>query len=335
MAVPYITNISPNSGHTSGETQVRILGGNFQVPAVGSGSTPTVTLTFGGVSADKIQVVNSALMYARVPSSRITSSSDRSGTGAVDVVLSNIDSAGVLIPGETVTVSGGYTYQGWSITSRSDLQRLVENFIIELRRQVIDEVAINKHTDYDSATGDGLNIVDIAKVPALVLIGPSITENRFYSLNENEVISLSDGTTLSRRPGYTVDVEFEILGVSDRDIDRINLEQQLLVFFHKNKFLRFECTEGDASTEIQLEMDWVPGLQPKITDISNNSNILEFSGNVVIRGFTILSPAGFESNPQSSGAIERSKTLDNGVKLQTTEQIGTNPTYLGESGSKN
>lgn len=79
-----ITNINPTSGTASGGTGVILTGTGF---------TDATSVTFGGVAATSVNVVNSTTITAVTPAHAV---------GAVDVV--------VTIPSGTATQTSGYTY---------------------------------------------------------------------------------------------------------------------------------------------------------------------------------------------------------------------------------
>ena len=96
---PTITSVAPTSGPTSGGTSVTITGTNFFAPA---------TVTFGGVAATNVVVVNATTITANTPPSATT--------GPVDVVVNTTCSfAG---PG---TLPNGFTYVAATVPALSPL----------------------------------------------------------------------------------------------------------------------------------------------------------------------------------------------------------------------
>jgi hypothetical protein len=82
---PSITSVAPSSGPIAGGTAVTITGTHF---ATG------VTVTFGGVAATGVVVVNSTQITANTPAHAV---------GLVDVVVTNLDA-------QSDTLTGGYSY---------------------------------------------------------------------------------------------------------------------------------------------------------------------------------------------------------------------------------
>src|SRR6185503_13336633 len=101
---------------------------------------------------------------------------------------------------------------------------LVRAVIDELRRQIVDNVQLTTNTDF----GDG--VVDaavLAKLPGLVLIGPDVRENRFFSENKSRQTPLTDGFSRDMRPAFTVDLVFTLVGVDDNTITTLNLHHEV------------------------------------------------------------------------------------------------------------
>lgn len=84
---PSVTNINPDTGPTAGGTNVTITGQYFE--PVG-----TTTVTFDGVSATNVVVVNDTTITATTPAH---------APGPVDVIVTNPD-------GQNDTLAGGFTY---------------------------------------------------------------------------------------------------------------------------------------------------------------------------------------------------------------------------------
>lgn len=82
---PTIASVSPNSGGTSGGTAVTIMGTNFVSGA---------TVTFGGIAAPNVTVVNSAAIAATTPAH---------AAGSVDVAVTNPNA-------ESGTLNNGFSF---------------------------------------------------------------------------------------------------------------------------------------------------------------------------------------------------------------------------------
>lgn len=316
MAIPTITSIDPALGHTGGGALVEIIGTNFRVPTVQPAvagepvpvAPPSVEVTFGGVVAPRVQFISDTRIFVVTP---------EVDEADVDVVLSNIDDSGVLIPGELVTVVDGFVYRRPQLHIASDLVTVIRNLILTLRRQIHPSVTLTVHTDFDDTSADLLNIAKLASVPALVLQGPKIEENRFYSMNQLacEVSTSDPEEFFIKREPFTVDLVFEYLGVSNLKVEHLNLSNAVIAFFRKNKFVTH------PSTGEPIELDFEPGAQPRAVPRSNDDNLRTFRGSFLIRGFDLGEFPGFERD-QVIRAARTTIDDDAFIDLQPTTQSG-------------
>jgi hypothetical protein len=309
-----VTSVEPSTGSSGGGLLVEIAGAGFRLPppAVSSGPMasppPTLEVHIGGHAARDVRVLGSDRLTCIVPA----------GTpGPADVVVQNLDEMCARLPGEKAALARGFTYVLSPLTPESDLTRLVRTLLQELRRQVMDNVVLTVQTDFDAETGAELHVGQLAELPGLVLVGPELPENRFYSMNELPEASVGPNTFVRRREPYTVDLGFTIVGVSDHTTELLNLMATTQLFFHRNKSLVMtrDAANVEAGT-VQYEMDIAPGGGLRTTSQPNESNVRSFSGKFVIRGFDLEDVPG-----QSGGLIvERGRTVD-AVLLDPSEQI--------------
>jgi len=230
MAVPTISAVTPPSGHTGGRNLVEITGTGFKlwtIPPPGPGieppPTPTVEVLFGGEEGTEVAVISATRLLVRVPSSPIPVATPAYGAGAVSIIVRNLDALGVPIPGETVTQPAAYTYDRVQLAAESDLQRLCRTLIQELKKQVITEVAISVHTDWDPDPADLENVVGLASLPGIAIFGPNLVPNRTYSKNGITYRPTVGVESNVRRSPGTDDVTFSITGVSEIKAEAINL----------------------------------------------------------------------------------------------------------------
>ncbi|TBR17483.1 MAG: hypothetical protein EPO57_09120 [Chitinophagaceae bacterium] len=291
MPVPTISSVTPNAGLTGGKRLVAIAGTNFQLPpapapfGVTTPPNPSVEVLFGGVKGTDVRVLTTGLLHVTTPIH---------DAGLVDVVVRNIDQNGVLVGAETVTSVGAFTFARPDLntgpTNESDFTRLVRNLILELRRQVVDNVELTVHTDYDDSPS-GANVAMLSTLPGLVLSGPALRENRFFSMNEPRVRSLGGGQYQDLRPPYTVDLVFTLIGVDDSTPRLLNLMKETVGFFQRNKVLRIPRDVALPNGEqVEYEMEIEPDGDFDVQGGPNNSNVRNFSGTFAIRGFDIDDP---------------------------------------------
>jgi hypothetical protein len=258
-------------------------------------------------------------------SDRLTFVSPIGDAGAADIVLRNLDDDGAPVPGEEVTLAGGFTYRMPALAAESDLARLVRTLLRELKRQVLPNVSLTVQTDFDAQTGDELHIAELASLPALVLVGPELREDRFYSLNQLPEVAGDPGTVLRRRVPYTVDLAFTIVGASDHTVELLNLMAATELFFHKNKFLEMPRDPANAlSGRVRYEMDFASDGDLRVTSQPNESNVRSFSGSFVIRGFDLEDLTGVPGD-----AITEQTAPADEIVISPPEQLTTAPAQAG------
>jgi hypothetical protein len=344
MATPVVNHILPYGsevgddaeGPTMGRSLVEIYGRNFRLPPVPdpgpsgdivnglvvADEQETVSVTFGGVEAVSVGVASHICLRVITPISPLagTAAGDY-GDGAVDVVVTNLDDNGDAIPGESVTVSGGYTYRHVKLdaTATSDLERLIYRLMEEMKKQILPEVVLTAHTDYDSSTVDGLNITDLAKVPAIVLVGPKLPENRFYSRNEKPENDAVDGMAEVLRKPRTVDLQFDVIGITNSTKEFLSLLAVANEFMNRNIVLTMDRDPDDSTQgEVEYEFSFQGTAGFNTTTKGSTSNIRTFSGAIEIRGFDLDGLAGFNLE----AVVERARTLVSAVDLDVTDMDG-------------
>lgn len=327
MAVPRIVRILPYgapleadaTGPVSGGALVEIYGAGFRVPVPisgqsGSGAAQrTVEVLFGGQAAEAVAVVRSNLIRVVTPPSPVgfDYGTNAGGEGAVDVVVRNLDAMGDPVPGEEITVTDGYEYLRPRLddTAEQVLTRVERALIVLMRRSVLDNTLSVQSVEYDSQTADGLQRVDIAKLPALVLIGPTTSRNGFYSRSGSTLISAQDvaGAPVERlavlaRYARTVDMVYDVIGAVGPTTPGgphggksmlLNLMSVLIGFVHRTPYLEVQRDPADAALgAVRYEFDFVGGADPVVDRTPSDSDLMQFSGSLVIRGVDIQNIAG-------------------------------------------
>lgn len=291
MATITLASIAPTTGPTAGLTLCRIQGTGFRLPPNPPPTgpvtvpAPTVRVRFDGRASDLVLVLSPTLLVARAPSVRFPLPQ----ASAVDVLVENLDAAGAPVFGEQATLSAAYTYAMPDLATAAEpgLTYLVRTLLDEWAKQVIPNVSTSTNTDYDDNPEDGLNKVALAKLPALVIGGPTLRLNRFYSLNQQRQVSAVEGWR-GLRPPYTVDLVFTVLGVSDHKGELLGLLTEAQLFLNRNNYLVLPSVAGNpASAPVRYEMDVEPGGDLRVTSTPNNSNIHSFTGSFLIRGFDL------------------------------------------------
>ena len=265
MTVPTLTSIDPVSGPTSGGDLVRLIGTDFAARvSVRFGDLPAVVLAVRGDAAE-----------VRTPAH---------SEGPIDVVLQNLDAAGVPIPGEEATLAGAYSFLRPRIAEESDLTRLVRTLLQELKRQVLANTSMTVSIDYDDTTADGLNVVAISKLPSLVLSGPRVSEDRFFSTNVPDEHAVGPDI-VRRRPPFTVDLAFTLTGASERTVELLNLMAAVASFLNRNRWVEMPRDPAEPDGDVvRWEMDPDGDIR---TRLDGPDDVRAFTAGFVVRGFDL------------------------------------------------
>jgi len=273
MAIPTLASVTPDAGPASGGDLVRL---------VGTGFAPKVAVRFGERAATVVAIreeAGASLADVRTPAHE---------AGVVDVELQNLDANEVPIAGESVLLAGAYHFARATVAREADLTRIIRQLLRELKRQVLANVSATVSVDYDDTVIDGLNVIAMAKVPSLVLSGPTLRPNRFYSANVplEDVVAGSSGPELVRRkPPYTVDLVFSLTAASERTAELFNLMAAVATFLNRNRWLELQRDPADASRgSVRWELDADGEFR---TQLAGKDDVRAFTCGFVVRGFDV------------------------------------------------
>jgi hypothetical protein len=318
MSIPSIVSVTPSSGPTAGSLLVEVVGAGFRLAAqpgilgMTAVPTPTVGMFVGGRAARNVRVFGGDRLSCIVPAGY---------AGPADVLIQNLDATGVPIPGEQAVAPGAFTYVRQTLVVEADLTRLVRTLLQELKRQVLENIVLTVHTDFDADVGAELHLAQIAQLPGLVLMGPELAENRLYSLNQRPEIATGPGQFAQRRAAYTVDLGFTVIGVSDHTTELLNLMAATQLFFHRNPFLELDRDPANPDGgRVRYEMDIARDGSLKVTSQPNESNVRSFSGRLVVRGFDLEDLAGVPGE-----SVVARGTVASEVMVQTPQPLGRAP----------
>ncbi len=260
---PTITSVTPPTGPSSGGDIVRIAGSGFGTDLV---------VWFGAVQGVVVSVHRDTVIV-RTPEHE---------PGFTDIRL-------VGAGGSVVAVSA-YRFLRPRIVKEAGVTRLIRTLLRELKRQVIENVSLTVSVEFDDSFADGLDIIALAELPSLVLTGPRITENRFYSSNEireEAVVGPNGPEIVRRRPGYTIDLEFGITGASDRAVELLNLIAAVVTFLNRNPWITMP-RDPDHPEVGTVRWEMAPTGELRTSpDGSTKDDVRAFTWGLVIRGFDI------------------------------------------------
>ncbi len=268
MTVPVLTSILPNSGPSGGGDLVRLSG---------SGFAPSVEVSFGQSPATVLHVValeQTNFVEVRTPAHP---------AGLVDVTVSNLEAGGICIPGEVALLSAAYHFVRPALCEEALLTRLVRAILRELKQQVLDNVNASVALDYDDTPGDGLNVTALATLPSLVLSGPRLRENRFYSSNLLAE-EFSNQEIQRTRPPYTVDLLFTLTAASSRTVELLNLLTATAACLHRTRWLCLAKVPDDLSKGlVRWELDPEGELKTRL-----DTEVRVFTWGLIVRGVDLV-----------------------------------------------
>lgn len=268
MAVPTITTTSPSTGPSMGGNLVEIVGTNFGLPAappvtgVAPEAGPPVEVTFGGVVSSKVFAVATTRLFALAPKRSLLAASGLPiVSDLVDVVLTNLDSAGDPISGETVTDSNAYTYARVDVSgdNEGNLARIIRTLLQLFKSEVLPEVVYSPHTDYDD---DSTQAPAFASAPAIGVIGPRLIKNdTLRQEGGTDDVPLGPAFEFFSQRRYEVnDLHFDVIAYSDNSVEFINIMQVLSEWIDRNDTISMPVDVGDPGAgTLTYELEYVPG----------------------------------------------------------------------------
>jgi len=271
-----ITNVNPTAGLTAGREFILITGTDFNT-AVDAEGASRMEVKFGSALARRVRVRSSTELDCLNPIGN---------PGTVSVTLTNLDTT------ETVTLATAFTYSRPAIggnAANAGLVHVVETLIAEMRRQILEEVVLTTQTDFDEQVSDELNIVKLAKLPSLVLVGPDVSGSGGPHIRTVEPLEyVGTGKYEQPRPLDPVTLRFMLHGVDDHQARLLNLLEVVVWFFRRNPVLYVLSDPSDPNSEV-FEVDMRPP-QPqdwRTNTTPNVHNLKHFSGEFSLVGVPI------------------------------------------------
>jgi hypothetical protein len=149
IPAPMLTSVSPNSGPIAGGTSVTLYGTNL---------AGTTAVSFGGVAATNLTVVNNSTVTATAPAH---------AAGAVDVQITT--------SGGTATRAGGYTYVASSVYIIAGISARRDASVFNVVGTSLDMAQVTAVNYIDGATGQAYPCTIAALMPQMtaIKIGPT------------------------------------------------------------------------------------------------------------------------------------------------------------------
>ncbi|MDD5542887.1 MAG: IPT/TIG domain-containing protein [Acidobacteriia bacterium] len=292
MAVPTLTTVTPSSGPTMGRNQIALTGTNFRVapvpPPVGYTSDDeqqTVAVWVNGVRCSEAFASSTTTAVAEVPEWRGLYSTLT--PCAVDVTIANLSDLGVVITGETVTLTNGYAYGRPSMVAVTPLQRVMEETIALFRRHVLPNTSWIKSRDYDESTSDHLDSTQRATLPMIQLVGPTLADAKDWG-NVTPTEELNTGSTTAwhrHQRQKTVHLVWQLDGyTSDRsDNEAINLANAVSDFFTIIKWVQIPADPA-APTGTQWKHEMEMTAPPAFDVAPQGDGLRHFRAEFEVRG---------------------------------------------------
>jgi hypothetical protein len=288
MAPPTLISVSPDVGHPTGGQATELIGTDFQLPfppppvGIPPPAVPSVRVLFGSTPSSRVWVTSDTRLLARVPKTLMpTTGSTTLGELVVDVTVENLDPNGVLIPGETFTLPDAYTYRrpDLSTAAQAPQNALNRRLLQLLKSEVIPDV-LGVDTDFDSDPATW--VIDPAKLPSLVLTLPGVSRSELYNTNEQQLVSVSGGTTARQRRSLYVDLNYPMLLIANKTMSMGNLVDLVTTVIDRNPEITFEPFPG---TVLTLDLEWTDLPTPAKQTSQLRSNIQLARGSFTVAAF--------------------------------------------------
>lgn len=298
MPAPTFTSITPDNGLTGGGDLRVIVGADFDVQAVLGDPVPVVSVKFGpDLFARNVRVTSPTRLTCLPPRGEILKGET---TLLVDLAITNEDQS---VP-NSVVAADAYTYR------RPDISKLNESHLATVARtlhqrmlqQIIENVSMTTHTDYDDSPTDGKGKPKQAKVPAVILVGPFLELLPIVNNNAPPTVSLPEGdpepTDYEVRDHVRqVNMTWEVRLLTKSKKQMLNLIQACYGFTQRNEYLTdvprdpLTPAAGVVRYPLQIVEDFVA------SDSSSRANVREAVGSWLIEGVLLEDGDIVESAP--------------------------------------
>jgi len=253
--------------------------GDFRVI---SPAPESVEVLFGAEAAPYVAVISTTLLRVRPPAYRGDAEPDT--FSAVDVIVQNLDLLGNLIPGETVTSLGAYTYKRTPVLPPDATEQpyaLVTRGLLRLlKRAVIKNVSHTVNTDF--AAAPLYLTLDRAKLPALQLVGPKVSPDAEYTHEEFRYRGTGADVDVFDPP-QVKELEYDIIGISDDPNELHSLMTAVEEVPERAPWLELDNPEGgDRLRHVIQVVD-----APRQVGGASEANLHIFSMAIRVRGLSV------------------------------------------------
>lgn len=309
MPAPTFTSITPAVGLSGGGDLRVIVGTLFDVQAVLGDPIPVVSVLFGTLPARRVRVTSPTRLTCLPPRGEIP---EDATSLLVPITITNEDQG----PPNSIVVADAYTYRRPDLSedAESHLSVVYRTLRRRLMQQVIANVAGTTHVDFDESTADLMNRLAMAKLPAIVMVGPTIDLLPIQNNNDEPLVLLPAGsatpTDFERRDQVRqVNLTYEIRLLTDSKKQMMNLIQAMYGFQQRNEYLTdvprdpLTPAAGVVRYPLQIVGDFVA------SDVQSRANVREAVGSWLIEGVILENGDVIESAPTIDTATVTTTTL--------------------------
>jgi hypothetical protein len=317
MAVPRINRVYgygedpdiPASGPSWGGAEVAITGANFLTPSRGGSPTRSVGVLFGAAAAPRVRVLRGNLLHVTSPPTPF--GLPEHGQGLVSITVRNLDADGVPIPGETATRTGAYRYVLPSLDSRVDqaLTEVERALLIFLSTRICANSLATQSVEYDDVE---LAIApDIARLPALVIQGPQVTDPAFpreFQVLPAGRIEDPEGRSQVLRNGVQFDLLYRVTGQAPSRAAMLNLMSVTSAGIDRARSL--ELPTGTA--RVQMDVTFPNGGRPSADTRPSDSDLHSFTARIRISNIQVVG-----AQPHQSDDVDVAVPLVSDIRIIT------------------
>jgi hypothetical protein len=281
-----------------------------------------VEVSFGSVKSTRVIAIAADKLYVETPAVELLTAAGKPLQAAVvDITLRNLANDGTPIIGEEVISADAYTYRRIDLSGDNEslFSAVVRKYIRLWKSQVLDNTILERNMDYDDDPSDPF--IHVAKLPAIALIGPDLTENRFHTTNEPVITDngLESGVGIIRRRARYYDMGFDIIGLADNEVEFLNLMHACTEFMDRNTSFNLPCPAGGV---FPVDHVFTSAFRvEKQLGEAARGNVKLFRGKVVIRAVPVV---GFTGEENDKGIGFTADVAVDQVTLQSSSQIGDN-----------
>ncbi len=270
MTAPVLTAVDPGIVGTTGGELLRLTGENF---------TSEIDISFDDERPHRVRSSDGTSADVHAPAH---------AAGGVDVQIQNIADDGAPVPGEVFTLPDALVFVRASLADPSNLVRLARAVVQRFKRDVLDNTVLTVSVDYRDDTGQTLRAVPLAKLPSLVLTGPTLRPSPSYRDNtpiDQRGDAPSGAELRRRRRRRTKDIDFSLTGASESTQELINVMSAVEDSLLDDPWITLARDPNSASAgSLRLPFDISDDVR---TNSDDRDGIRVFQATLTVRGFDV------------------------------------------------